>query len=319
MQGGVANREEISMEDKKNILKEASVLLIILVILSSNLFASAQIVAYNSLATKNAKIINTDILEDWEIIIDEGFKDSTIPPDWTKTVYNPSGTWHIEYDEYLSHSTPYCAVCYNNINLQDEWLITPMLNFSKYTIIRLSFWWMTDWWIATYDDECDLNVSISIDGGNTWVESLWCEDKYKDLPFEKWDWHDTDMGNFIDLSDYAGENNVKIGFQYYSDQNIDGCQIWLDDISVIGNYTGPNPVICDADGPYEGKAGDTVFFNCNASGGQKPYIYRWDFGDNTSYNYQQKPTHRYKKIGNFNVTLRVTDISIPRSIIQQQL
>jgi len=317
---GEVEKNMKKFEKRKNILKEAGILLIVSVLLFSNLFASAHTSINGSTKTTQDNELSslddrqdTGMLDGYEVILSESFKDSTFPSDWTINTTNSAATWQIEPGENLSHSPPYNAICYNNINLQDEWLVTPSLNLKNYTIVRLSFFWMTDWWIASSDDECDLNVSISTDGGNTWGESLWCEDKYANNPYDDWDWNDTDLGDHIDLSEYANESNVKIRFQYYSEENIDGCQIWLDDVEIYGrNPNETDPLICNANGPYEGKAGDTIFFNGDAEQGQWPYIFRWDFGDNSTYNYQQNPTHRYMKIGTYNVTLRVTDISLPR-------
>ncbi len=285
------------------ILKEASVLLIIFTLLFSNFIVMAHKTGYES--------INRFMLNGYEIILDENFQNNTIPEDWTQNITYPSATWEIDDDENLCHSTPYFPVCCNNINLQDEWLTTPSLNFSQYTQIYFSFFWMMDWWIAAYADLCDLNIYISTNG-TTW-DLIWCEDQYAhpSKEFESWIWYEANMGNHIDLSEYAGENDVFIGFQYYSNDSSNGCQIYLDDVLVYGNDPSPNPLTCNSNGPYSGKAAETIYFYGDASGGQQPYLYRWDFGDGTSYNYQKNPTHKFYKIGIFNVTLRVTDSRLP--------
>jgi len=301
------------MQNYKVLIK-ASVFLIFILLLISNFFSTAQTIVDESIETtqnNNSEFLGME--DGYEIILDESFADSTFPTDWTLNTTNPSATWHIEYDDYLSHSPPYCVVCYNNIHSQDEWLITPRLDFKNYTIIKLSFFWMTDYWIATYNDKCDLNVSISTDGGITWGESLWIEDKYVNNEYDCWNWNDTDLGDHIDLTTYNNSDNVKIRFQYFSEEGINGCQMWLDDVLIYGfNPDDPDKLNCTANGPYEGQQGDSIFFNGAATGGQWPYLFRWDFGDNSTYNYQQNPTHRYKEIGIFHVTLRVTDVSIPR-------
>jgi hypothetical protein len=43
-------------------------------------------------------------------------------------------------------------------------------------------------------------------------------------------------------------------------------------------------------------------------GGQSPYSYNWDFGDK-SYSTVQNPTYKYTAVGNYTVTLHVTDQS----------
>lgn len=295
------------------ILKKASIFSVFILLLIPNFFSTAQTTVDESIDTTQNNNLGTFGIENGgEVILDESFNTSTFPPDWTRHTTNPSATWHIEYDEYLSHSPDYCAVCYNNIHLQDEWLITPRLDFKNYSEVKLSFFWMTDYWIATYADKCDLNVSISDNGGITWNESLWCEDKYVN-PYDCWNWNDTDLGKHIDITKYNYSDNVKIRFQYFSEEGINGCQMWLDDILVYGyNPEDPDKLNCTAGGPYVGEQYISVSFEGSATGGNWPYLFRWDFGDNSSYDYRQNPNHRFDEYGIFNVTLRVTDLSIPR-------
>jgi PKD repeat protein/DNA-binding transcriptional ArsR family regulator len=71
---------------------------------------------------------------------------------------------------------------------------------------------------------------------------------------------------------------------------------------------GNQPPIADAQGPYSGYREITITFNGTQSYDPDGTIiqYLWDFGDeNTSPN--QIPTHTYTTIGNYTVTLTVTD------------
>jgi PKD repeat protein len=68
-----------------------------------------------------------------------------------------------------------------------------------------------------------------------------------------------------------------------------------------------NPALsCDAGGPYTGDICNPVSFSGNASGGELPYTWHWDFGDGNS-STDQNSTHMYDDIGEYVVTLTVTD------------
>ena len=49
-----------------------------------------------------------------------------------------------------------------------------------------------------------------------------------------------------------------------------------------------------------------VFFDSTVTGGKKPYLYKWEFGDNESSTLNDD-THRYATPGTFTVKLTVTD------------
>jgi hypothetical protein len=54
------------------------------------------------------------------------------------------------------------------------------------------------------------------------------------------------------------------------------------------------------------KPAEKIIFGADVSGGFTPYNYEWDFGDgNTSNN--KSPTHSYKSVSEYSVTLKVTD------------
>jgi hypothetical protein len=73
-----------------------------------------------------------------------------------------------------------------------------------------------------------------------------------------------------------------------------------------GTEGGPEPLYCDAHGPYSGQVNHAISFTGSATGGTSPYTWSWDFGDgNTSF--EQNPTHSYNTKGNYTVILSVTD------------
>jgi len=62
-----------------------------------------------------------------------------------------------------------------------------------------------------------------------------------------------------------------------------------------------------ANGPYYGLIDEPVQFKGSASGGYSPYTsWHWDFGDGYI-SKEQNPIHIYTEVGNYNVTLTVTD------------
>ena len=76
------------------------------------------------------------------------------------------------------------------------------------------------------------------------------------------------------------------------------------DVTTATIYIGE--LVADADGPYIGVTGEQIQFNGSATGGIQPYTWQWDFGDgNTSE--EQNPEYKYEQIGEYTVTLNVTD------------
>lgn len=64
--------------------------------------------------------------------------------------------------------------------------------------------------------------------------------------------------------------------------------------------------LADANGPYHGFIGYLVNFTGSVYGGDPGYSWHWDFGDGET-SIDQNPTHIYDEIGQYKVTLTVTD------------
>ena len=64
--------------------------------------------------------------------------------------------------------------------------------------------------------------------------------------------------------------------------------------------------IADANGPYEGDIKEDIQFLGDATGGNEPYNWTWDFGDG-NISYEEDPVHNYSSEGEFIVNLTVTD------------
>ena len=71
--------------------------------------------------------------------------------------------------------------------------------------------------------------------------------------------------------------------------------------------TESEPLIADANGPYEGLVGEEIQFNSSATGGTPPYTYHWDFGDGNTSD-EEDPVYTYDEADNYTVTLTVTDV-----------
>ena len=254
-----------------------------------------------------------------EIVIQENFTDGNIPPvdpvlgQWVDDINAYNATWYLDTSD--PYSDPYCATIRRGDyeDLQDEWLITPSLNFSSYDVINLRFRWYTSHLTAIWNDVIDLNVSISLDDGSTWI-TIWNDDD-QESPFVSWTWQDS--GN-IDLSEYAKKPNVKICFRYYSNDIADAYaqEFSIDDIEINGEV---REFSCDAGGPYEiawsWNILNGVQFHGTVQGGQFPYLnWTWNFGDSNTSKIHYCPKWIYNDVGTYNVTLTIIDSATPNNI-----
>jgi eukaryotic-like serine/threonine-protein kinase len=64
--------------------------------------------------------------------------------------------------------------------------------------------------------------------------------------------------------------------------------------------------LADANGPYDGFVNSSVEFTGSVYGGEPGFSWYWDLGDGTT-STQQNPIHSYPAIGEYMVTLTVTD------------
>ncbi|MCP4582879.1 MAG: hypothetical protein GY839_14815 [candidate division Zixibacteria bacterium] len=158
--------------------------------------------------------------------LNEGFEGAFLPAGWTQVVTNVNGlTW--DQSDYNPYTGTYSAAClWDTVAAlyQDEWLITPTLDFTSATTqLRMGFWWASGYTYNVVYDAADITILGSIDGGQTWSQPLWSED---------------DMGLFNDyeynysqlwLTDYVGESNVQFAFRY---EGTDGDRHDFDDILI---------------------------------------------------------------------------------------
>jgi hypothetical protein len=150
----------------------------------------------------------------------EDFTSGVVPPVcWSDIKTNANENWQI------SASGDYANVEYDtDLDPQDEWLISPVLDFTLIAHPQLSFdWIMSYYWGVDPYDNYDLTCLISTDGGLTWPTALWSETG--EGVFDSFVWYT----ETLDLSAYGGLSNVKIAWQY---SGADGAEAGLDNVII---------------------------------------------------------------------------------------
>ncbi|MBS3802905.1 MAG: PKD domain-containing protein [Candidatus Thermoplasmatota archaeon] len=249
----------------------------------------------------NLKRKDISIEEEFESIFSNSFEQNIFPPSgWELQRLNLNFSWH--QDSVNAQLGNYSACCLHDSNnsWQDEWMITPKIDVSNHSDIFLSFnWFMSYFWSVDPYDNYDLNVYVS-KGNETRWQKIWNEREFG--LFENWVWYNTSENGNIDLSDYCDNHFIQLGFQY---NGSNGAQLNIDNIGVYGRRI-TNPPVVDAGGPYEAYVGDEIEFIANITGGEQPFEWSWDFGDNTQSS-RKVPVHTYDKVGIYSVRLQVKD------------
>ncbi|GEM_PF-370715 len=213
--------------------------------------------------------------------LEESSNDWEAQPPWTVTTesaHSPTRAWSDspggDYE--------------NNVSVA---LISPVLDLSGYSGIKLSFW-------HTYDLEPGHDrgyVEYSTDGGASWMQAA----SYSDYGHNTWSYEE------VALPALDGNASARVRFRLESDafSTADGWH--LDDISLTGGglpcavpraaFTSNSPVA----------PGETVVFT-NQTRGVEPLTSHWDFGDG-GISDARHPTHTYMTSGHFTVTLFVTN------------
>lgn len=196
--------------------KSLPIIFVFLFIFGSSVFAQ---VDFTSKVSTNTTVQTTIVKAVKDVILSEDFEAGVVPPTgWTLDVTNASYTWHAsagvvncEYDPALSP--------------QNELLWTSAIDLTSYSNTQISFGWMTSYyWGVDPNDNYDISVEVSTDGGSTFTQ-LW--DEHDEGVFTSYDWYTT----IIDLSAYDGQV-INIGFRY---EGSDGAQAQFDNILVEGD------------------------------------------------------------------------------------
>ncbi len=156
----------------------------------------------------------------WE----EGFEGTTFPPTgWTQVQVNASQTWIAYTDDYHSGSQAVSCAYDDNLQAQDEVLMTPIIDLSSLTTPELAFWFnMSYYWAVDPNNNYDLKVQATTDGGATTTD-LWSEADFG--TFSSWTWYEVKLN----LSAYSSTSNFQLIFRYVG---TDGAQAIIDDISI---------------------------------------------------------------------------------------
>lgn len=161
-----------------------------------------------------------------QVALNENFEGTTFPPTgWTveRTISDPDYTWFAATGDNAISGNQSAAVAYNSDEDSDESLISPSFSLAGYTTAYFNFTASLGYdWMVAPDNNGDLFAKISTDGGATWTQ-VWVEEDEGE--FENY----APLLKRIDISDYAGETNVKIKFQYVA---FDADLARIDDVSI---------------------------------------------------------------------------------------
>ncbi len=173
-----------------------------------------------------------------QILFQEDFEGGSIPAGWTNVSDATDGGFLVgtpaalssQYFEIIANGSSRIAATNDdecNCDKGDEYFITPPIDLTGQTSVILTF-------ESYYNDnqyqgaQEEASVEVSTDGGTTWQE---IEDLHG---HGGWDTHS------IDLSDFAGESAVSIGFHYKDDGS------WMYGFG-IDNITVEVPLALDAE------------------------------------------------------------------------
>jgi len=195
------------------------------------------------------------------------------------------------------------------INLNDY-----ICEVNNYLLLRAMQY--TDPEIAVFEDDEIYEFTVKYFGSNP---NILCNpDQYSFLILNLED-NDTLIQYDRDhdlLSDY-----IEL-FEYYTnpfdmDTDNDGATDYDEVMGDLFGFTSSNPndfndttefrqLYALVGGPYTGLENEIIQFYGEAFGGVSPYTWQWDFGDGNFSN-KKNPTHKYRKAGNYSITLTVTD------------
>lgn len=183
------------------------------------------------------KVTNSPFTTKTVFMANESF-DVFPPTGWTvssgpaSTTAEPDMMWH---QETTGNPTSCASVLYvNSVDVLDEWLVTPTIDLTSSSAdVRLKFEFNTSqFWHVTPNDNVDINVIVSTDGGVSFTDTIWQEDdltflqnSYLDLDWETYVW----TAALLDISAYSGMNNLQFAFVYAGQ---DGAQFNLDNVSI---------------------------------------------------------------------------------------
>jgi len=190
---------------KKTVLKDAGVLLIVVVMVLSTVAATAN--------TTNKRTVMLNTMNDRTVILYEGFEDGVMPPPgWSVYDYGEEG-WGITTESFSGENAAYWTG-----SVASE-LISPTVDCSAMTEVYLSFWYKQP---SLAKGQDTLSVYVSIDGGATWNMVADYTGEITAYTHE-----------MIDLTAYAGEIDVQVKFTATGGG---GDGVYLDEIRFCDGY-----------------------------------------------------------------------------------
>ncbi len=133
-----------------------------------------------------------------------------------------------------------------------------------------------------------------------WAEIRWEVDFEADIQTVYYDNVELLSKSWIDGVSGGGAKNLAC-IDLYADLTTSTSVYWDDFL-----LDRPEPLSCDADGPYEGLVDEEIQFDGTAAGGKPPYEYLWDFGNGDTSTVED-PVYTYSEPGVYTVNLTVTD------------
>lgn len=145
-----------------------------------------------------------------QTILYEKFESDTLPPGWTQETFASDGGW-LPGNNYDLASAIFPIREHGNFigtndkcfcDKMNDFLMSPTMNLSSYTNVWLFYEYS---YVDIFPQE--FTLEISVDGGDTWNE-------LENLPSSAAGYMGWWEVKFFNLSDYAGYDDVKLGFRY---------------------------------------------------------------------------------------------------------
>lgn len=172
-------------------------------------------------------------------IYTQNFEGTGLPTGWTQVSSASDGGWKFGTNTQLQSSsfpiTPHTKMAATNddacnCNKSNDLLKSPVMDFTGYTNVFMSF--DNYYYNLSYNGYTETaKIVVSVDGGTNWTDII-------ELAANTGDWET----RFVDLSDYAGQSNVMIGFHY--NDGGDWLYGWaIDNVSVYAPVSGVDAAV----------------------------------------------------------------------------